>query len=133
MKEAPGEPPPVGSAGRRLMLGNPPVNGPVYAFARFGLWVAWLIGLIGIVSGLTPFLIPSGALFAVIGVLYARNVGDIRERLAERRRRAATYRGFGGTPRLTPLYGIAMTVIGLVWLAARGVHLTRSRQSPVQV
>src|SRR3954468_15577395 len=88
-----GEPAPVGSAGRRLMLGDPPVNGPVDAFARFGLWVAWLIGLIGIVSGLTPFLIPSGALFAVIGVLYARNVGDIRERLAERRRRAATYRG----------------------------------------
>jgi hypothetical protein len=120
-----GEPAPGGSAFRRFALGNPPVEGPVDAFARFGLWVAWLIGLIGIVSGLTAFLIPAGALFAVIGVLFARNVSGIRERVAERRRRTAAYRGFGGTPRLTPLYGIAMTFVGLVWLAAGVFDLTR--------
>jgi hypothetical protein len=120
-----GEPAPAGSAGRRFLLGNPPVHGPVDAFARFGLWVAWVIGVIGIVSGLTPFLIPAGALFSVIGVLYARNVGGVRERLAERRRRTAAYRGFGGTSRLTPFFGIAMTFIGLVWLAAGVFDLTR--------
>ncbi|MEA2385399.1 MAG: hypothetical protein QOH72_5370 [Solirubrobacteraceae bacterium] len=113
-----GEPAPGGPAFRRFVVGNPPVNGPVDAFARFGLWGAWLLGVIAIVGRLTPFLIPAGALFAVIGVLFARNVSGIRERVAERRRRTAAYRGFGGTPRLTPLYGIAMTFVGLVWLTA---------------
>src|SRR4051812_41774184 len=95
---ASGEPPPVGSAGRRLMLGNPPANGPVDAFARFGVWTAWLLGLVAIAGGVTALLIPAGVLLGVIGVLFARDVGGIREQVAERRRRTAAYRTFGGTP-----------------------------------
>ena len=112
-------------AARRYLFGDPPVDGPVDAFARYGLWVAWVIGVIAIVSPFTPLLIPAGALFAMIGVLYARNVRGIDERRVERRRRIAARRGFRGTPRLTPLYGVAMTFIGLVWLAAGVLDLTR--------
>jgi hypothetical protein len=119
------EPAPAGSPLRRLVLGNPPVAGVVDAFARFGLWAAWLFGLIAIASGLTALLMPAGILLAVIGLLYARDAGGIRERLAERRRRTAAYRGFGGTTRLTPLFGIAMTFVGLVWLAAGVLEVTR--------
>jgi hypothetical protein len=119
------EPPPEGPIVKRLVLGNPPVNSPVDAFARFGVWGAWLLGLVAIAGGVTAFLIPAGVLLGVIGVMFARNVGGIREQVAERRRRTAGYRTFGGTPRLTPFFGVAMTFVGLVWLAAGVFDLTR--------
>src|SRR3954465_7739574 len=123
--QPPDEPAPTGPAIRRLVLGNPPVNGPVDAFARFGFFAAWLLGLGAIAGGATPLLLPAGALLAVIGVLYARNAGSVRERLVERYRRSAGYRAFGADTRLTPFFGLAMSFIGVCWFALGVADLAR--------
>src|SRR5690349_13358072 len=86
------EPAPTGTALGRLVRGNPPVNGAADAFARFGLFAAWVLGLVAIAGGVTPLLMPAGALLIAIGVLYARDTGGIRDRLIERQRRSRGYR-----------------------------------------
>jgi hypothetical protein len=110
---------------RRLVLGNPPVNGPADAFARFGVLAAWLLGLVAIAGGVTPLLLPAGALLIVIGVLYARDTGGIRERVTERQRRSRGYRAFGAGRQLSPLFGIAMSFIGVCWFAIGVAELAR--------
>jgi hypothetical protein len=116
-REAPsGEPATAGDVVRRHVLGNPPVDGVADAFTRFGLFAAWLLGFVAIVNGVTPLTVPAGVLLVAIGVLCVRNTDGIRERLAERRRRSSGYRIFGGTTRVTPFLGVAMTIIGILWL-----------------
>ena len=71
------------------------------AFARYGLWAAWLTGLVGIVAGgdLLGLCVPAGVLLVVVGILLVPNIGR-----------------FLGS--LMSLIGVAWVILGIAQLAS---------------
>ena len=110
---------------RGFLLGNPPVNSRADAFARFGFYTAWGIGLVGIVAGVPELLLPAGALIAPIGVIFTRNTSGARDQLVERARRGVAHRKFGSDVAVGPLFGVAMLIIGLGWIGVGLAQLLR--------
>jgi hypothetical protein len=102
----------------RIVRGDPPVETAADSFVRFGLYAAWLLGLVGIVGNVIELLTPGGVLLIAAGTMIARNTQGVAEQLLERERRSFGHRRLGtraGNPRLV---GIGLGVIGTVWAAA---------------
>jgi hypothetical protein len=110
---------------RGIVLGNPPVNSGADAFARFGFYLAWAIGLVAIVGEILELLLPAGALIVVAGVIMTLNTSGARDQFAERARRGVAHRKFGSAVIIGPMFGVLMTVVGLGWFAGGVAALLR--------
>lgn len=69
------------------MRADPPVAGIADAFARYGFFAAWGIGLVGIAAHAGALVALTGALLLAIGVVLALNLGGANDLYAEREQR----------------------------------------------
>jgi hypothetical protein len=85
----------------RWLRGDPPATEPVDQFARYGFFVAWLLGLVGIIAGMTALIAPAGLVIASIGVMPFKNFRGVCDRMRKREERTLSYR-------------LAMDLVGVV-------------------
>jgi hypothetical protein len=100
----------------RWLPGDPPAKEPVDRFARYGFFVAWLLGLVGIIGGLTPLIAPAGLLIATIGLMLFKNFRGLRDRMRKREERSWNYR-LTESRSATKFGGVLMILVGIGWLA----------------
>ena len=110
---------------RGIVMGNPPVNSRADAFARFGFYLAWAIGAVAIVGDVIPLILPSGVLIAATGVILTLNTSGARDQLVERARRGVGHRRFGSAVLIGPMFGVLMTIIGVLWVVGGVAALLR--------
>ena len=76
-----------GHVRRRSLRADPPVAGRADAFARYGFFAAWTIGLVGLIANVGALIAFTGALLLAIGVVLALNLGGAHDLYSERQRR----------------------------------------------
>jgi hypothetical protein len=101
---------------QRALHDDPPAVGPIDKGARYGLFVGWLLGMLGIISAVTPLIAPAGLIFMTIGVLLYTNHDGFRDRMRVREERSLNYR-LTELRSATKFGGALLTIIGLVWFA----------------
>lgn len=110
---------------RGIVMGNPPVNSRADAFARFGFWLAWAIGLVALVGNVLELILPAGVLIVATGVILTLNASGARDQLVERARRGVAHRKYGSAGIIGPMFGVLMTVIGVFWVVGGVAVLLR--------
>lgn len=101
---------------RSLIRGDPPVTEPIDKFRRYGFFISWVLGMVGLVSGLTVLLAPAGFVLATIGYFMFSNRGGLLDRTRIREEQSWQFR-LTESRVATKFGAVLLMIIGLVWLA----------------
>jgi hypothetical protein len=101
---------------RRVIHGHPRPTRTIDKAARYGFFVAWLLGMVGIVGGILVLIAPAGLILMSVGLLLLANHEGFRDRMRVREESSLSYR-LTESRSATKFGGALMTIIGLGWLA----------------
>jgi hypothetical protein len=110
------------SLAQRVLHGDPRARKPIDKAGRYGFFVAWLLGMVGLVGGIIVLIAPAGLILATIGLLLFTNHDGFRDRMRAREERSLNYR-LTELRTATKFGGALLTIIGLGWFAI-GVGVT---------
>jgi hypothetical protein len=101
---------------QRVIHGHPRPERPIDKAARYGFFLAWLLGMVGIVGGILFLVAPAGLIFMSIGLLLFTNHEGFRDRMRIREQHSLSYR-LTESRSATKFGGALLTIVGLGWFA----------------